>query len=268
MNALAPRRSLSRSRLPALLAALALLLAGFVLNAPRPALAWLATGTFYSNGSGTGTGGATTISGLQPSVSISITGARPNTSYAVFSCMGLLGGDFSCAGKDLPPALQQIQVAPKAISPVVLTLVQQSTLTTDNFGNGSLTFSPGVALLPDVPHSIYNAVQLVNTGDATDSYTALDIQSPAQPVAGVNSLTPTVVTTAIGVPVYVLAQFPGYAYPVAITALNGAPFAPSIFVPITVFGGVPFTTTIGLCPATGRPPVAQTGTNGQIIFLC
>lgn len=269
MNALAPRRSLSRPRLPALLAALALLVvAGFAIHAPRPAFAWLATGTFYPNGSGTGSGGATTISGLQPNVSISITGARPNTTYAVFTCVGLLGGDFSCAGRDLPPSLQQIQVAPKAISPVVLTLVQQTTLTTDNFGNGSLTFSLPVALLPDVPHSIYNAVQLVNTGDATDSYTALDIQSPAQPVAGVDSLVPTVVTTAIGVPVYVLAQFPGYAYPVAITALSGAPFTPSIFVPIAVFSSAPFTTTIGLCPSTGRPPVAQPGPNGQIVFLC
>ncbi|HZQ36784.1 MAG TPA: hypothetical protein VFD32_12685 [Dehalococcoidia bacterium] len=269
MNALAPRRSLSRPRLPALLAALALLVvAGFAIHSPRPALAWLASGTFYSNGSGTGTGGATTISSPQPSVSISITGARPNSGYAVFSCMALLGGDFSCAGRDLPPALQQIQVAPKALSPVVLTLVQQNTLNTDNFGNGSLTFSPGVALLPDVPHSIYNAVQLVNTADPTDSYTALDLQPPTRPVAGVNTVLPTVVTTAIGVPVYVLAQFPGYAYPVAITTLNGAPFAPSIFVPITVFGGAPFTTTIGLCPSTGQPPVAQPAPNGQIIFLC
>lgn len=157
VNALAPRRSLSRPRLPMLLAVLTLLLvAGFTLSAPRPALAWLASGTFFANGNGTGTGGATTISSPQPSVSISITGARPNATYAVFACMPLLGGDFSCAGKDLPPALQQIQVAPKAISPVVLTLVQQTILETDNFGNGSLTFSPGVALLPDVPHSIYN----------------------------------------------------------------------------------------------------------------
>lgn len=269
MNLLAPSRPLSRPRLPALLAALALLLvAGFTLSSPRTALAWLATGTFHANGSGAGTGGASTISGLQPSVSISITGARPNTNYAVFTCMALLGGDFSCAGRDLPPDLQQIQVAPKAISPVVLTLVQQTTLVTDNFGNGSLTFSPGVALLPDVPHSIYNAVQLVNSTDATDSYTALDIQSPAQPVAGVNAVAPVAVTTAIGVPVYVLAQFPGYAYPVAITALGGTPFVPSLFVPTTVFGGLPFTTTVGLCPTTGRAPVAQTGPNGQIIFVC
>jgi hypothetical protein len=268
VNAFPPRRTVRLSRPLVLLATLALLVGGFMLNSPRPAFAWLASGTFYSNGSGTGTGGATTVTGPQASISISITGARPNANYAVFTCQPLVGGDFSCAGKDLPPDLQVVQVAPKALNPVVLTLVQDYSLVTDGFGNGSATFSPGNALLPDVPHSIYNAVQLVNTNDATDSYTALDIQSPAQPIAGVNVPTPTVLTTAIGVPVYVLAQFPGYAFPVAITALTGSPFVPSLVVPINVFGGLPFATTIGVCPITGRAPVAQTGPNGQIIFLC
>ncbi|HLZ69991.1 MAG TPA: hypothetical protein VKV26_08805 [Dehalococcoidia bacterium] len=267
MNVFAPRRRPSRP-LAALALLLALLVGGFAVGAPRPALAWLASGTFFANGSGQGTGGATTITGPQANISISLAGAKPNASYAIFTCLPLTGGDFSCAGRNLPPAMQQVQIAPKALAPVVLTLVQQGMLNTDDFGNASLTLSPVSVLLPDLPRSIYNAVHLINTTDATDSYTALDIQSPVQPIAGVNAFTPAFISTAIGVPVFVLAQFPGYVFPVAITALGGVPFVPVIIVPPTVFGGVPFSTTVGLCPGTGRAPVARPGLNGEIDLFC
>ncbi|GEM_PF-1783843 len=268
MNAHAPRRSPSCPRPLAVIAALAVLLAaGLAVGAPRPAHAWLASGTFFPNGNGQGTGGATTITGAQATISISIGGARPNAVYAIFTCLTLTGGDLSCAGKNVPPSLQQVQIAPKALSPVVLTLVQQGTLITDNFGNASITITPFNALLPDLPRSIYNAVDLINTADATDSYTALDIQAPVQPIAGVNAFVPVTVTTAIGVPVFVLAQFPGFAFPVAITAIGGVPFAPFVTVPTTVFGGVPFSATVGLCPS-GRAPVAVSVGSGQIALLC
>ncbi|HEY7294307.1 MAG TPA: hypothetical protein VH916_04655 [Dehalococcoidia bacterium] len=268
MNALAPRRSASHPRLLAAAAVLGVLLVvGFAAGRPLPARAWTASGTFYPNGNGQGTGGATTTTGPQISINISIGGAQPNAVYAIFTCLALVGGDLSCAGRNVPPTMEQVQIAPKALTPVVLTLVQQGTLNTDNAGRGSITITPAVALLPDLPRSIYNAVDLINTTDATDSYTALNIQTPAQPVTGVNGLAPLAVTTAIGVPVYVLAQFPGYAFPVAITALGGVPFTPLIAIPVTVFGGVPFAATVGLCP-TGRAPVARATASGEIALLC
>jgi hypothetical protein len=221
-----------------------------------------------SNGFGAGTGFATTISGTSPSVQLSLQNATPNATYAVFACVALTGGDFDCAGRSNPPSLQQVIVAPRALSPITVNLVQQGTLVVDANGNGGTVVGLLPSLLPDTPHSIYNVVQLVNVNNAADSYTALDLQAPNQPVAGVFNIAPVAVSTVIGVPVYVLAPFPGYLYPVAITALAGVPF-----VPLIVVNSLPFSATVGVCP-NGQPPIAEPAgpgsvpLNGEIALFC
>ena len=266
MKALALPQSSSRrlATLAAMVALLAIALAG---RAPHPASAWAASATLIANSPGGGSGAALTIAGNVVTLQVSLNGARGNANYAIFSCEPLTGGDFDCVGKNKPPDFQLVQIAPKALSPVVMTLVQQGNIVTDQFGNGSVSMSmPGI-LLPDTPHSTFNAVHLVNTTDATDSYTALDMQARVQPIAGLNAFTPVGVTTMLGVPVYVLAQFPGYVYPVAITALNGVPFVPFVAVPLNVFAtGVPFTVTTGPCPGGGTA-LARPG-GGGITFIC
>lgn len=267
MKALALPQSPSRrlATLAAFVALLAIALAG---RSPRPAAAWTASATLIANSPNGGSGSALTISGNVATIQVSLNGARGNANYAIFSCEPLTGGDFDCVGKNKPPDFQLVQIAPKALSPVILTLVQQGTLVTDQFGNGSVSMSmPGI-LLPDTPHSTFNAVHLVNTTDATDSYTALDLQGRVQPFSGLNTFTPVGVTTVLGVPVYVLAQFPGYVFPVAITALNGVPFVSFITVPLNVFSaGVPFTATVGLC-TNGRPPIAQPLVGSGVVLFC
>jgi len=249
----------------ALIALLAVLLTG---RTAHSALAWQASATLYPNGSGTGTGAAATFSGAGGSLSVYIVGARPSAVYAVFSCQPLTGGDWDCAGKDNPPDFQQVLVAPKALSPVVLSLIQQGQLVTDPFGNGVANFDIPAALLPDSPHSIYNAVQLINTADATDSYTALTTQAPRQPIAGVNVIPNLEVSTAINTPVFVLAQFPGYAFPISITTLAGVPFTPTLAVPLNVFAGSPFAATVGLCPNGTAPHAVAVVGSGTVAFLC
>jgi hypothetical protein len=236
---------------------------------PRSALAWTASGVLAPNqgSSALGSGGVTATSGANASLQISLAGANPNATYAVFSCLPLTTGDFDCVGLNNPPGFQSVKLMPKALAPIVVTLVQQGTVRTDDNGNTTATIPLTSVLLPDTPRSQYNVVELINTGDATDAYTALNLLRPIQPVAGVVSINPTTVTTAIGVPVYVLAQFPGYVYPVAITTLNGVQFVPQIVVPTNVFFGSPFTFTQGLCPG-GLPPHAVPGPGGVIFFTC
>ncbi len=220
------------------------------------ALAFTASAPFTPDANGTGTGFATTVSGVTPSVQVSIQGATPNATYAIYACLGLTGGDFDCVGRNNPPVLQMQVLALRALSPISVGLVQQGSLTVDDSGSGSTTIGLIPNLLPDTPHSIFNVVHLANTANPSDAYTALDLQTPLRPVAGVNTLTPLAVTTVIGVPVYVLAVFPGYAYPVAITAVPGAPFVPFFSVPANLIGFSPFNVTVGLC-ASGSTPVAQ-----------
>jgi hypothetical protein len=245
--------------------ALLLLTAG---GAQRVA-AWSASAVLTPNPGGTalGSGGATTQSSPNASVTVNLSGAQANAVYAVFSCIALSTGDFDCVGLNIPPAFQQVKVMPRALAPIVVTLVQQGTIQTNDSGNASATIPLQSLLIPDTPRSQYNVVELINTADASDAYTALDLQRPLQPVAGVSQITPTQITTALGVPVYVFAQFPGYVYPVAITTVNGAPFVPSIVVPGNVFFGTPFGFTQGLCP-NGLPPHAVPGPGGQIFFTC
>lgn len=237
------------------------------LSRSRPALAFSASGPLLANGTGTGTGSATTTSGPSATVQVSLQNATPAAIYAIYSCLALTGGDFDCTGKNNPPALQTVAVAPKALAPISVNLVQQGTVQTDSSGNGNATIFLTPQLLPDTPHSIYNVVQLINLNNPTDSFTALDLQAPAQPVVGVLNIPAVTVTTVIGVPVYVLAPFPGYAFPVAITTLNGAPFVPSITIPQTVIGGPPLNFIVGRCP-NGLPARLQPTFFGQIIILC
>lgn len=266
------RRSARRSiGVPALLVALLLLSAGGV----QRAAAWSASAALVPNpgGAAQGGGGVTTQSTPNASVTINLGGAQANATYAVFSCIALSTGDFDCVGINIPPAFQQVKVMPRALAPIVVTLLQQGTIETDDNGNASAAIPLQSILLPDTPRSQFNVVELINTANASDAYTALDLQRPLQPVAGVSQITPTQITTALGVPVYVFAQFPGYVYPVAITTVNGAPFVPSIIVPGNIFGvspfgvGSPFGITQGLCPS-GLPPHAVPGPGGQIFFTC
>ena len=255
-----------RTTLALQLALVVAALAAFGLRAPRPAFAWAAGGALLPNGSAQGFGQATTTSSRAAQVQISLTGARANATYAIFSCLSLFGGDFGCVERT-PPTVQAVNVAPRGIAPVVVTLVDQGTLQTDANGNASMFLPLVSGVYPDMPRSIYNVVQLVDTADATDSYTALDIQPPVAPVAGVNAIFPISFSLVLGVPVYVLAQFPGFVYPVAITPLTGYPFVPYLVVPGTVFGGYPFGATVGVCP-TGLPPQVQAGPGGILYFVC
>lgn len=253
------------------LGAIALVAACLLLAAARAqhAFAWSASAVLVPNPGGTalGSGGATTQSTPNASVAVTLSGAQANATYAVFSCIALTTGDFDCVGLNIPPAFQQVKVMPRALAPIVVTLVQQGSIETDANGNASATIPLQSILLPDTPRSQYNVVELINTADASDAYTALDLQRPLLPVAGVSQITPVAITTALGVPVYVFAQFPGYVYPVAITTVNGAPFVPSIVVPGNVFIGSPFGFTQGLCPG-GLPPHAVPGFGGVITFTC
>ncbi len=246
----------ARWRPAAFLIALLVLAALLARGHTHTALAFSASAPFTPDATGGGSGFATTVSGISPSVQISIQGATPNATYAIFSCLGLTGGDFDCVGRNNPPALQMQVLALRALAPISVGLVQQGSLTVDASGSGSTTIGLIPNLLPDTPHSIFNVVHLANTANPSDAYTALDLQAPLRPVAGVTTLTPLAVTLVIGVPVYVLAVFPGYAYPVAITALPGAPFVPFFSVPANLIGLAPFSVTVGLC-ANGSAPVAQ-----------
>ena len=219
------------------------------------------------SGIGTGTGSVSTTSGPRATVQVTLQNATPLASYAVFSCLALVGGDFDCVGRNNPTGLQTVVVALQALAPVSVGLVQQGTMQVDSDGSGSTTIFLTPLLLPDTPHSIYNVVQIVNQGNLNESYTALSLQSPAQPVAGVANLPLVTVTTIIGVPVYVLAPFPGYAFPVALTALNGAPFVPVVTIPQTGFSGLPFNFFVGTCP-NGLPPAAVPIAGGQIFLVC
>lgn len=258
-----------RTLLPALLL-LTLLLAGYA-RAPRVAHAWLASAPLLPNGSAGGSGSASTISGPPSSVGISLVGARPNTVYAVYSCIPMFPGTFDCVGRNNPPALQQVTVYPKAIAPVAVTLAQADTLTTDPSGTASHNTVLQGSLFPDTPASIYNVVQLVDINDFSDSYTAVMLQTPVQPVVGGPSLVPQAsIVLALGVPVYILAGFPGYAFPVGFVAVPGAPFVSVFTLPAGAVGGSPQLYQQGLCPNTGRPPTAtNAGTgSGQIYFGC
>ncbi|MHB8575354.1 MAG: hypothetical protein ACYDCQ_08485 [Dehalococcoidia bacterium] len=250
-------------------AAIVLLVAALLARAPHAALAFSASGPVLSNGSGAGIGSTTTNSGPGASVSVSLQGAKANATYAVYACISLVTGGFDCIGRNNPPAFSQIFVAPKALAPITVTLVQQGALTTDANGNGSTIVSLQALLLPDTAASIYNVVQLVNQADMTDSYTGLDLQAPVQPVAGTNGFFFPSVTLALGTPVYIFTQFPGYAYPVAVTTINGLPFVPFFTVPFNTLGLFPFGFTFanGLCP-NGAVPVAHAGLGGTIFFSC
>jgi hypothetical protein len=258
----------SHVRVRSLSAALVLLavVMGVAGSAPGRALAWAVGGPLLPNGSAQGSGYAYTSSSVGATVQVSLQGARPGTTYAIFTCVGLYGGDFNCTNRNLAPAVSQVVVAPKGIAPVVVTLVQQGTLQTDAFGQGSASLSLSQGLYPDMVHSVYNVVQLVDTADASDSYTALNLQAPTPPALGVNALYGPSVALVLGVPVFVFPQFPGYVFPVAITTVTGAPFFPSFTVPFGFFGA-PSGITIGTCP-NGQPPQATPGAFGQIVFTC
>jgi hypothetical protein len=208
------------------------------------------------------------VSGPPANVGIALSGARPNTVYAVYSCIPMLPGTFDCVGRNNPSALQQVTVYPRAIAPVAVTLAQVDTFTTDSNGNASHTSFPQGALYPDTPASIYNVVQIVDVNDPTDSYTSVMLQSPTMPVVGGALAVPQVaVTLAMGVPVYVLAGFPGYAFPVGFVAAPGAPFVSNFYFPGGVIGGSPLLYQQGLCPS-GLPPRATPGLGGSIVFTC
>ena len=228
--------------------------------------AWSASAPLLPNGSAQGTGFASTTTDVNETVSISLQGARPNATYAIFACVGLISGDFNCTNHNLPSTVQQVVVAPKGIAPVVVTLVQQGTMTVDANGNGSTLLALQQGLYPNTVHSIYNVVQLIDTADGTDSYTALDLQAPTLPVQGVNPIFPGGIALVLGVPVYVFAQFPGYVFPVAITTISGYPFFPFYSVPIGFFGS-PFPLTVGTCP-NGLPPHVVSGPFGGLAFSC
>jgi hypothetical protein len=159
-----------------------------------------------------------------------------------------------------------VVVAPKGIAPVVVTLVQQGTMSVDANGSGSALIGLSQGVYPDQVHSIYNVVQLVNTSDGNDSYTALDLQAPGQPALGVSQLFGPSVSLALGVPVYVFAQFPGYAFPVSFTTVAGAPFYSFFGIPFGFFGN-PSPFTIGTCP-NGFAPHATPSPYGGIFFTC
>jgi len=254
-------------RLLTFLVTLTVLTAALAAGGLHSALAWSATGTLTPNGSGAGTGFATTTSGPRATVQVTLQNGTPSAIYVVYSCLALVGGDFDCVGRNNPTGLQTVVVAPQALAPVSVGLVQQGTLLVDSSGSGSTTIFLGPLLLPDTPHSIYNVVQVVNQANPTESYTALDLQTPAKPVAGVTNLPLVTVTTVIGVPVYVLAPFPGYAFPVALTALNGVPFVPFFTIPQTAFFGPSLNFFVGTCP-NGLPAAAVTGTGGQFFLVC
>lgn len=254
-------------RLPLLAAVLLVLLLG-IARAPRAAHAWLASAPLLPNGSAGGSGSAGTVSGPPASVGIALNGARANTVYAVYSCIPMLPGTFDCVGRNNPPALQQVTVFPKAIAPVAVTLAQVDTFTTDGNGNASHSSYPQAALYPDTPASIYNVVQIVDVNDPTDSYTSVMLQAPTIPVVGGASAFPQVsVTLALGVPVYVFAAFPGYAFPVAFFGSPSAPFVSTFFLPAGAIGGSPLAYQQGLCPS-GLPPRATSLGNGTIVFTC
>jgi hypothetical protein len=264
----------SRQRLVALLFALFALTAALAAGGTRSALAFTASGQLTPDANGNGSGFTTTISGTAPSVQVSIRGATPDATYAIYSCLPLTGGDFDCVGRNNPPALQMQVLALRALAPITVGLVQQGSITLDSSGAGATTIGLVPGLLPDTPHSIFNVVHLANAANPSDAYTALNLQTPLRPVAGVTTIAPLAVTTVIGVPVFVLAVFPGYAYPVAITAVPGAPFVPFIFVPSNLIGFSPFSATVGLC-ANGRPPVVHLPPfsteellSGQIVLQC
>jgi hypothetical protein len=260
-------RGLPRRALLAGLLLLALLLAGYA-QTPRAAHAWLASAALLPNGSAAGNGSAGTVSGPPASVGIALNGARPNTVYAVYSCIPMFPGTFDCVGRNNPPALQQVTVFPQAIAPVSVTLAQADTFTTDPNGNASHSSPLQAALYPDTPASIYNVVQIIDVNDPSDSYTAVMIQAPTRPVVGGASAVPQVgIGLALGVPVYVLAAYPGYAFPVGFIAAPGAPFVPTFTLPFGAIGGAPLLYQQGLCP-NGAPPTAINGGNGQIFFSC
>lgn len=251
--------------------AAAILLLMVVAATLRPvghAVALSATGPLLSNGNGTGTGSVFTTDRVRnPYVQIFLQGARPSATYAVFACIRLLTGGFDCVGRNNPPGLPQIAVAPRALAPIVVTLAQQGTLAVDDSGAGSQIVPLTGLLLPDTVGSRYNVVQLINTADPTDSYTALNLPTPVQPVAGTNGIVPVEVDTIIGVPVYVFAQLPGYAFPIGVTALFNAPFLPFFALPFDIFGTGFNSFTNGVCPNTGQPPRAVPA-NGGIAFVC
>lgn len=256
-----PRRAL-------LLAALLLAMLFGIARAPRAAHAWLATAPLLPNGSAGGTGSVGTVTGPPASVGIALNDARANTVYAVYSCIPMLPGSFDCVGRNNPSALQQVTVYPRAIAPVAVTLAQVDTFTTDSNGNASHTSFPQAALYPDTPPSIYNVVQIVDVNDPTDSYTSVMLQTPPIPSVGGATTVPQVsVVLALGQPVYVLAAYPGYAFPVAFVAAPGAPFVPTFTVPYGVIGGSPLIYQQGLCP-DGLPPTATPGPGGTIFFTC
>lgn len=231
------------------------------------ALAWSASGTLAPTGNGTGNGAVTTTTGGSASVQISLVGASPSATYAVFSCMLLVTGGFDCVGRNNPPSLQQLVVAPKALQPLVVTLVQQGTLQTDGFGGatGSVTLSP--ILLPDTPSSVYNVVELVNTADATDAYIGTDIQAPSQLAVGANAINVSPTPLALGYPVNLYASYPGYLYPFSITALGSVPYNPYLYLPYGLFGGSPYNATVGACP-NGMAPQAIPIANGGFYLSC
>lgn len=256
-----------RGALLAVLLVCSALLGGFA-RAPHASLAFLATAPLLPSGSATGSGSAGTISGPPASIGIALNGARPNTVYAVYSCIPMLPGTFDCVGRNNPPALQQVTVYPKALAPIGVTLAQQDTLATDANGNASHGTNLQSVLYPDTPASIYNVVQLVDLADPTDSYTAVTLQTPVPPVAGGANNVPAVgITLLLGQPVYVLAAYPGYAFPVAITTLSGAPFLSYYTLPYGAAGGFPVGFNQGLCP-NGHAPTAYPQPNGTIFFSC
>jgi hypothetical protein len=235
---------------------------------PGVARAWTANGPLLPNGSATGSGTASTVTGPPAWVSVTLTGARPNTVYAIYSCIPMLPGTFDCVGRNNPPNLQQVTVYPRAIAPVAVTLAQQDYLTTDGNGNASRAVVLQGALYPDTPASIYNVVQLIDVNDPSDSYTSVMLQTPPPPVAtGANAVPQVGVTLALGQPVFVFAAYPGYAFPVAFFTSPLAPFVPFFTVPPGVIGGPPLVFQQGVCP-NGQPPVAYNNGAGVITFVC
>jgi len=261
-------RARHQARTALIAVALACALIAAAARMPGVARAWVASGPLLPNGSATGSGSATTVSGPPASLYLTLTGARPNTVYAIYSCIPMLPGSFDCVGRNNPPRLQQVTVYPAAIAPVAVTLAQQDYLTTDGRGTASRAIVLQGALYPDTPASIYNVVQLINVNDPTDSYTGVMLQSPPPPVAtGANAVPQVGVSLVLGQPVYVFAAYPGYAFPVAFFTTPTVPFVPFFAVPPGVIGGAPLIFQQGVCP-NGQPPIAYNNGAGVITFVC
>jgi hypothetical protein len=255
------------TRSAALILALLAVSAYLSLVPARPALAWSASGPLTPTGNGTGSGSVTTTTAGTASVQVSLIGASPSATYAVFSCVLLVLGGFDCVGRNNPPTLQQMVVAPKALTPLVVTLVQQGTLQTDASGGGSSVVSLTPLLLPDTPTSVYNVVELINAADPTDAYIAANLQTPSQATLGANSILVNPTALTLGSPTNVYARYPGYLYPFQITALNTVPYNPYLYLPYGVFGSSPYSTTVGTCP-NGQAPRAISLPNGTIYLSC